>query len=211
MTRPRSRSERRSAPSGKRRLGVGAVEDARQHDDRTSARPGPPHQRLQGRVTAALAARKEVLKGLALDQRLNTDSRGRHAAVRSRRPRPPRPSIAKWSTSDRDLRGLRLRGRRRARQRTMISTSPSSPSLKVIPRADSRHVHFNPKPDGSRLLSCAPTPRRCADPHHAGRRSRPIRVIIPGRTYRATATIPTRRCFHQVEGLVIDRARTSAT
>ena len=42
----------------------------------------------------------------------------------------------------------------------------------------------------------------------------PIRIICPGRTYRMrfSDARPTRRMFHQVEGLVIDRrARISAT
>ena len=33
----------------------------------------------------------------------------------------------------------------------------------------------------------------------------PIRIIVPGRTFRATTTRPTSPMFHQVEGLVIDR------
>jgi phenylalanyl-tRNA synthetase alpha chain len=62
---------------------------------------------------------------------------------------------------------------------------------------------FNPKPDGSRLLlrtHTSPVQVRTMLTQKP-----PIRVIIPGRTYRSDSDQTHTPMFHQVEGLVIDR------
>jgi len=62
---------------------------------------------------------------------------------------------------------------------------------------------FNPKPDGSRLLlrtHTSPVQVRTMLSQKP-----PIRVIIPGRTYRCDSDQTHTPMFHQVEGLVIDR------
>jgi len=62
---------------------------------------------------------------------------------------------------------------------------------------------FNPKPDGSRLLL-----RTHTSPVQVRtmlNQKPPIRVIIPGRTYRSDSDQTHTPMFHQVEGLVIDR------
>ena len=62
---------------------------------------------------------------------------------------------------------------------------------------------FNPKPDGSRLLlrtHTSPVQVRTMLSQKP-----PIRVIIPGRTYRSDSDQTHTPMFHQVEGLVIDR------
>ena len=53
---------------------------------------------------------------------------------------------------------------------------------------------------------CAPIPRRCRSAP-CGRRSRRIRIIVPGRTFRSDHDATHSPMFHQVEGLVIDQAR----
>src|SRR5262249_56838809 len=61
----------------------------------------------------------------------------------------------------------------------------------------------NPKPDGSRLLlrtHTSPVQIRTMLAQKP-----PIRVIIPGRTYRMDSDQTHTPMFHQVEGLVIDR------
>ena len=62
---------------------------------------------------------------------------------------------------------------------------------------------FNPKPDGSRLLlrtHTSPVQIRTMLSQKP-----PIRVIIPGRTYRVDSDQTHTPMFHQVEGLVIDK------
>jgi len=63
---------------------------------------------------------------------------------------------------------------------------------------------FNPKPDGTRLLlrtHTSPVQVRTMLSQKP-----PIRVIIPGRTYRRDSDQTHTPMFHQVEGLVIDKA-----
>jgi phenylalanyl-tRNA synthetase alpha chain len=62
---------------------------------------------------------------------------------------------------------------------------------------------FNPKPDGTRLLlrtHTSPVQVRTMLSQKP-----PIRVIIPGRTYRSDSDQTHTPMFHQVEGLVIDK------
>jgi phenylalanyl-tRNA synthetase alpha chain len=62
---------------------------------------------------------------------------------------------------------------------------------------------FNPKPDGSRMLlrtHTSPVQIRTMMAQKP-----PIRVIIPGRTYRMDSDQTHTPMFHQVEGLVIDK------
>jgi len=62
---------------------------------------------------------------------------------------------------------------------------------------------FNPKPDGTRLLL-----RTHTSPVQVRTmlsRKPPIRVMIPGRTYRSDSDQTHTPMFHQVEGLVIDK------
>jgi len=63
---------------------------------------------------------------------------------------------------------------------------------------------FNPKPDGERLLlrtHTSPVQIRTMQTQKP-----PIKVIIPGRTYRCDSDQTHTPMFHQVEGLVIDRS-----
>jgi phenylalanyl-tRNA synthetase alpha chain len=64
--------------------------------------------------------------------------------------------------------------------------------------------YFPPKPDGSRMLlrtHTSPVQIRTML-----RQKPPIRVIIPGRTYRSDSDQTHTPMFHQVEGLVIDKS-----
>ena len=62
---------------------------------------------------------------------------------------------------------------------------------------------FNPKPDGTRLLLRTHTSPVQVRTMLA--QKPPIRVIIPGRTYRSDSDQTHTPMFHQVEGLVIDK------
>ena len=64
--------------------------------------------------------------------------------------------------------------------------------------------YFNPKPDGSRLLLRTHTSPVQVRTMLA--QKPPIRVIIPGRTYRCDSDQTHTPMFHQVEGLVIDKS-----
>jgi len=79
--------------------------------------------------------------------------------------------------------------------------------LNFPPDHPARDMHdtffFNPKPDGSRLLlrtHTSPVQVRAMLSQKP-----PIRVIIPGRTYRSDSDQTHTPMFHQVEGLVIDK------
>ena len=135
---------------------------------------GPLINGLKDRVTAALAARREALKDAALDARLNTETRRRHAAGardagRGRAHPSGQPGDRR---AHRDLRRHGLRGRRRSRHRDRRpqlhqAELPGRPSG---PR-DARHVLF--QSEARRLADAAAHAHLAgADPHHAERRSR---------------------------------------
>jgi phenylalanyl-tRNA synthetase alpha chain len=93
-------------------------------------------------------------------------------------------------------------------------------ALNFPPKHPAREMHdtffFNPGPDGERkLLRTHTSPvqirtMRKADgaapaPQFTAPQDPPIRVIIPGRTYRCDSDQTHTPMFHQMEGLVIDR------
>jgi phenylalanyl-tRNA synthetase alpha chain len=94
-------------------------------------------------------------------------------------------------------------------------------ALNFPPRHPAREMHdtffFRPGPDGERkLLRTHTSPvqvrtmRRTNTPPPApwisGGQAPPIRIISPGRTYRQDSDATHTPMFHQIEGLVIDRA-----
>jgi phenylalanyl-tRNA synthetase alpha chain len=81
-------------------------------------------------------------------------------------------------------------------------------ALNFPPGHPAREMHdtffFNPKPDGERLLlrtHTSPVQIRTMQTQKP-----PIKVIIPGRTYRNDSDQTHTPMFHQVEGLVIDKS-----
>jgi phenylalanyl-tRNA synthetase alpha chain len=79
-------------------------------------------------------------------------------------------------------------------------------ALNFPPGHPAREMHdtffFNPRPDGERMLlrtHTSPVQIRTMETQKP-----PIRVIIPGRTYRVDSDQTHTPMFHQVEGLVID-------
>jgi phenylalanyl-tRNA synthetase alpha chain len=81
-------------------------------------------------------------------------------------------------------------------------------ALNFPPGHPAREMHdtffFNPKPDGERLLlrtHTSPVQIRTMQAQKP-----PIKVIIPGRTYRCDSDQTHTPMFHQVEGLVIDKS-----
>ena len=168
---------------------------------------GPAINGLKDRVTAAIAARREALKGAALDARLNTESVDvtlpvRESTAELGRIHPVSQVIDELTTIFADM-GFSV-----AEGPDIETDDLNFTKLNFPEGHPAREMHdtfyFNPKPDGSRLLlrtHTSPVQIRTML-----KQKPPIRVIIPGRTYRSDSDQTHTPMFHQVEGLVIDKS-----
>jgi phenylalanyl-tRNA synthetase alpha chain len=160
---------------------------------------------MKDRVTAAITARREALKGAALDQRLNTEFVDvtlplRETPAEAGRVHPISQVTDELTAIFADMGFAVAEG-------PDIETDDLNFTKLNIPEGHpAREMHdtffFNPKPDGSRLLlrtHTSPVQIRTMLAQKP-----PIRVIIPGRTYRVDSDQTHTPMFHQVEGLVID-------
>lgn len=167
---------------------------------------GPEINGIRDRVTAAIAARKDTLKGAALDARLNTEIVDVTLPVRESpaevgRIHPISQVVDELTAIFADMGFAVAEG-------PDIETDEYNFTKLNIPESHpARDMHdtffFNPKPDGSRLLlrtHTSPVQIRTMMSQKP-----PIRVIIPGRTYRVDSDQTHTPMFHQVEGLVIDK------
>jgi len=161
---------------------------------------------LKDRVTAALAARREALKRAALDQRLNTETVDvtlpvREAPAELGRIHPISQVIDELTAIFADMGFAVAEGpdiETDAYNFTMLNFPEGHPAREMHDT-----FYFNPKADGSRLLlrtHTSPVQIRTMLAQKP-----PIRVIIPGRTYRSDSDQTHTPMFHQVEGLVIDK------
>ena len=157
-------------------------------------------------VTAALAARKDALKALAFDQRLNTETVDVTLPVREPpteigRVHPITQVVDELTAIFADM-GFAI-----AEGPDIETDDYNFTKLNFPEGHPAREMHdtfyFNPKPDGSRLLLRTHTSPVQIRTMLA--KQPPIRVIIPGRTYRSDSDQTHTPMFHQVEGLVIDR------
>jgi phenylalanyl-tRNA synthetase alpha chain len=168
---------------------------------------GPLINGLKDRATAALAARRDELKHAALDQRLNTETVDvtlplRETPAEAGRIHPLSQVIDELAAIFADMGFAVAEG-------PDIETDDLNFTKLNIPEGHpAREMHdtffFHPKPDGSRFLlrtHTSPVQIRTMMTQRP-----PIRVIIPGRTYRVDSDQTHTPMFHQVEGLVIDRA-----
>ena len=168
---------------------------------------GPLFNRLKEQVNAAISARKAELGNAALDARLNTETVDvtlpvRQPPAETGRIHPVTQVIEELVAIFADMGFSVAEG-------PDIETDDYNFGRLNFPEGHpARDMHdtfyFNPKPDGSRLLlrtHTSPVQIRTmlAKPP-------PIRVIIPGRTYRSDSDQTHTPMFHQVEGLVIDRS-----
>src|SRR5262250_3256219 len=161
---------------------------------------------LKDRVTAAIAARRDALKELALDQRLNTETLDVTLPV----PEPPAEvgRVHPISQVVDELTAIFADMGFAVAEGPDIETDDLNFAKLNMPEGHpARDMHdtfyFNPKPDGSRLLlrtHTSPVQIRTMLVQKP-----PIRVIIPGRTYRMDSDQTHTPMFHQVEGLVIDK------
>jgi phenylalanyl-tRNA synthetase alpha chain len=167
---------------------------------------GPLIHGLRDRVTAAIAARRDAFKDAALDQRLNTETVDVTLPVRESpaeigRIHPISQVIDELTAIFADM-GFAV-----AEGPDIETDDLNFTKLNIPEWHPAREMHdtffFNPKPDGARLLlrtHTSPVQIRTMLSQKP-----PIRVIIPGRTYRVDSDQTHTPMFHQVEGLVIDK------
>jgi phenylalanyl-tRNA synthetase alpha chain len=168
---------------------------------------GPAINGLKDRVTEAIAQRREALKAAALDQRLNMEALDVTLPVRESpadigRIHPISQVTDELTAIFADM-GFAV-----AEGPDIESDDNNFTKLNFPEGHPARDMHdtfyFNPKPDGSRLLlrtHTSPVQIRTMLSVKP-----PIRVIIPGRTYRSDSDQTHTPMFHQVEGLVIDKS-----
>jgi phenylalanyl-tRNA synthetase alpha chain len=167
---------------------------------------GPLINGLKDRVNAALAERREAFKHAALEERLNTESVDvtlpvREAPFEIGRVHPITQVTDELTAIFADM-GFAV-----AEGPDIETEDYNFTKLNFPEDHPARDMHdtffFNPKEDGSRLLlrtHTSPVQVRTMLSQKP-----PIRVIIPGRTYRCDSDQTHTPMFHQVEGLVIDR------
>ena len=173
-------------------------------DERKSQ--GPLINGLKDRVNAALTERREALKDAMLEARLNTESIDVTLPVREApfdigRVHPITQVTDELTAIFADM-GFAV-----AEGPDIETEDYNFTKLNFPDEHPARDMHdtffFNPKADGSRLLlrtHTSPVQVRTMLSQKP-----PIRVIIPGRTYRSDSDQTHTPMFHQVEGLVIDR------
>jgi phenylalanyl-tRNA synthetase alpha chain len=167
---------------------------------------GPLINGLKERVAETLAARREALRGAAIDARLNTETVDVTLPVRESPADTGR--IHPISQVTDELTAIFADMGFSVAEGPDIETDDYNFTKLNIPESHpARDMHdtffFNPKPDGSRLLlrtHTSPVQVRTMLSQKP-----PIRVIIPGRTYRVDSDQTHTPMFHQVEGLVIDK------
>lgn len=162
---------------------------------------------LKDRITAAIAARRAQLREAALDARLNTESVDvtlplRETPAEAGRIHPISQVIDELTAIFADM-GFAV-----AEGPDIETDDYNFTKLNIPETHPARDMHdtffFNPKPDGTRLLlrtHTSPVQIRTMLSQKP-----PIRVIIPGRTYRVDSDQTHTPMFHQVEGLVIDKS-----
>jgi phenylalanyl-tRNA synthetase alpha chain len=176
---------------------------------------GPAINGLKDRVTAALDARRDALKETALDQRLATETVDvtlpvREAPAEVGRVHPISQVVDELTAIFADMGFAVAEG-------PDIETDDYNFTKLNFPEGHpAREMHdtfyFAPKPDprsepgagGTRMLlrtHTSPVQIRTMLAQKP-----PIRVIIPGRTYRSDSDQTHTPMFHQVEGLVIDKS-----
>src|SRR3954468_16030619 len=161
---------------------------------------------VKDRVAASLTARKDALKELALDQRLNTEAVDvtlpvREPPAETGRLHPITQVVDELTAIFADM-GFAI-----AEGPDIETDDYNFTKLNFPEGHPAREMHdtfyFNPDAAGVRKL------RRTHPPPVQVRtmltQAPPIRIICPGRTYRSDSDQTHTPMFHQVEGLVIDK------
>ena len=166
---------------------------------------------LKDRVMEALTARKSILKDAAIEDRLKRETVDvtlplRPAAINSGRIHPIPQVIDEITAIFGDL-GFAI-----AEGPDVETDYYNFTALNFPDGHPAREMHdtffFNPKEDGTRRLlrtHTSPVQIRTMEAQKP-----PIRIVIPGKTYRMDSDATHSPMFHQVEGLVIDKTANVA-
>ncbi len=165
---------------------------------------GPALNGLKARITQAIEARKAVLEAAALDARLASEKVDITLPVRT----PPKGKIHPVSQVSEEVVAIfSAMGFDVAEGPDIEDDFHNFTALNFPADHPARDMHdtffFEPKENGERMLlrtHTSPVQIRTMKTQ-----APPIRIIIPGRTYRCDSDQTHTPMFHQVEGLVIDR------
>jgi phenylalanyl-tRNA synthetase alpha chain len=178
---------------------------------------GPAINGLRDRIAAAIAARKAELEAAELDARLAAETLDLTLPAPPRRKGSVHPTM---QVMDEMIAIFAEMGFQVAEGPDIEDDFHNFTALNFPPKHPAREMHdtffLQPGPDGERKLlrtHTSPVQVRVMQktnhpppaPWIAGGQSPPIRVIVPGRTYRKDSDQTHTPMFHQVEGLVIDR------
>ena len=178
---------------------------------------GPLINGLRDRVGTAIAARKTALETLELETRLATETLDLSLPAPPRRKGSVHPTM---QVMDEMISIFADMGFSVADGPDIEDDFHNFTALNFPPKHPAREMHdtffLQPGPDGERKLlrtHTSPVQVRVmrqgnappTAPWIAAGQSPPIRVIVPGRTYRKDSDQTHTPMFHQVEGLVIDR------
>ena len=166
---------------------------------------GPLVNGLRDRVQAALAGRREALEAEALEVQLKAESLDLTLPAPPRRKGSLHPTLR---VMDEMIAIFAEMGFAVAEGPDIEDDFHNFTALNFPPKHPAREMHdtffFNPGPDGERrVLRTHTSPVQVRTMMS---QAPPIRIIAPGRTYRCDSDQTHTPMFHQMEGLVIDRA-----
>src|SRR3990167_10996572 len=178
---------------------------------------GPAINGLRDRVQTAIGARKAALEAAELDARLAAERLDLTLPAPARRKGSVHPTM---QVQDEMIAIFAEMGFSVAEGPDIEDDFHNFTALNFPEKHPAREMHdtffFNPGPDGERKLlrtHTSPVQVRAmqrtnqppAAPWIAGAIEPPIRIIVPGRTYRCDSDATHTPMFHQMEGLVIDK------
>ncbi|NBB16480.1 phenylalanine--tRNA ligase subunit alpha [Caulobacter sp. SLTY] len=178
---------------------------------------GPAINQLRDAVAGSIAERKAALETAELDARLARESLDLTLPAPPRRKGSVHPTM---QTMDEMVAIFAEMGFAVAEGPDIEDDFHNFTALNFPPKHPAREMHdtffFNPGPDGERKLlrtHTSPVQVRAMRrgntappaPWIAAGQEPPIRIVVPGRTYRMDSDATHTPMFHQVEGLVIDK------
>lgn len=166
---------------------------------------GPEINGLRDRVQSAITERRAVLEAAALEAQLASERLDLSLPPPPRRKGSVHPTL---QVMDEMVAIFAEMGFAVAEGPDIEDDFHNFTALNFPPKHPAREMHdtffFNPKPDGERMLlrtHTSPVQVRTMQTQ-----APPIRIVVPGRTYRCDSDQTHTPMFHQMEGLVIDRA-----
>ncbi|MDQ0464479.1 phenylalanyl-tRNA synthetase alpha chain [Caulobacter ginsengisoli] len=178
---------------------------------------GPLINGLRDRIATAIAERKAALESAELDARLAAETLDLTLPAPPRRKGSVHPTM---QVMDEMVAIFAEMGFAVAEGPDIEDDFHNFTALNFPPKHPAREMHdtffFNPGPDGERKLlrtHTSPVQVRAmqktnappAAPWIASGQEPPIRIVVPGRTYRMDSDATHTPMFHQLEGLVIDK------